>query len=443
MSFQGFPVEALDFYEGLESDNTKTYWTAHKKIYDECVRAPLVALCEALEPEFGESHLFRPYNDLRFAKDRSPYKEQQGAVVGDHYLHVSAAGLFAASGYHQMASDQVDRYRQAVDDKRTGGKLERVVGKIRSQGVHRRRRCAEDTAARLPGGPSADRAASAQGAGRVDRIRVTTMAAHRRCRRPGGASLAGNGAPLRLARRERRAVHAAATLTGHRMGWPEERASIRRDALGIAAYAGAFGVSLGAIAVASGLTVMQTCLLSLAMFSGASQVAFIGVIGAGGSALAAIPATLLLGIRNTFYGIRLVQVLGVRGRRVAVAAQFVLDETAAMVIARDDEREKRYAFWFTGVLLFVVWNVGTIAGALGGSAIGDTAAFGLDAVVTAAFLALIWPRLDDATSRLVAIGGALVAVTLVPLLPPGIPVLAAAPVAVVVGLWRREPRSAT
>jgi branched chain amino acid efflux pump len=114
-----------------------------------------------------------------------------------------------------------------------------------------------------------------------------------------------------------------------------------------------------------------------------------------------------------------------------------------MVIARDDEREQRYAFWFTGVLLFIVWNVGTIAGALGGSAIGDTAAFGLDAVVPAAFLALIWPRLDDATSRLVAIGGALVAITLVPLLPPGIPVLAAAPVAVVAGLWRREPRSAT
>ena len=134
MSFQGFPVEALDFYEGLESDNTKTYWTAHKAIYDECVRAPLVALCEALEPEFGDVHLFRPYNDLRFAKGRSPYKEQQGAVVGEHYLHVSAAGLFAASGYHQMAADQVERYRQGVDDKRTGGKLARVVGEIRSQG---------------------------------------------------------------------------------------------------------------------------------------------------------------------------------------------------------------------------------------------------------------------------------------------------------------------
>jgi branched chain amino acid efflux pump len=219
------------------------------------------------------------------------------------------------------------------------------------------------------------------------------------------------------------------------MGWPEERAAIRRDALGIAAYAGAFAVSLGAIAVASGLTVVQTGLLSLAMFSGASQVAFISIAGAGGSALAAIPATLLLGVRNTFYGIRLVQVLGVRGPRVALAAQFVLDETAAMVIARDDQREQRYAFWFTGVLLFVVWNLGTIGGAIGGSAIGDTATFGLDAVVPAAFLALIWPRLDDHASRLVAIGGALIATALVPVLPPGIPVLAAAPVAVVAGMW--------
>ena len=226
------------------------------------------------------------------------------------------------------------------------------------------------------------------------------------------------------------------------MGWPEERASIRRDALGIAAYAGAFAVSLGAIAVASGFTVLQTGLLSLAMFSGASQVAFISVVGAGGSALAALPAALLLGIRNTFYGIRLVQVLGVRGRQVPVTAQFVLDETAAMVIAREDQREQRYAFWFTGVLLFFVWNLGTIAGALGGSAIGDTTTFGLDAVVPAAFLALIWPRLEDRTSRLVAIGGALIASALVPVLPPGIPVLAAAPVAVVAGLWGHLRRPA-
>ncbi len=134
MTFEGFPIEALDFYEGLESDNTKTYWTSHKQVYDDFVRSPLVALCEALEPEFGEIHLFRPYNDLRFAKDRNPYKEQQGAVVGGNYLHVSAAGLFAASGYHQMAADQIERYREAVDDKRAGSKLGRLVGEIRSKG---------------------------------------------------------------------------------------------------------------------------------------------------------------------------------------------------------------------------------------------------------------------------------------------------------------------
>jgi predicted branched-subunit amino acid permease len=227
------------------------------------------------------------------------------------------------------------------------------------------------------------------------------------------------------------------------MGWPEERASVRRDALAIAAYAGAFGVSLGAIAVASGLTVAQTVLLSFAMFSGASQVAFIGVIGAGGSAVAAIPAALLLGIRNTFYGVRLVQVLGLRSRQIPLAAQFVLDETAAMVIARDSEREQRYAFWFTGILLFFVWNLGTLVGAFGGAAIGDTAAFGLDAVVPAAFLALIWPRLDDHISRMVAIGGALVATVLVPVVPPGIPVLAAVPVAVVAGLWRPATSEST
>jgi len=134
MTFSGFPVEALDFYEGLENDNTKTYWTAHKGVYETSVRAPLLALCDVLEPEFGPSHLFRPYNDLRFAKGRSPYKEQQGATVGEHYLHVSAAGLFAAVGYYQMASDQVGRFREAVDDERTGPEAEKIVAELRDGG---------------------------------------------------------------------------------------------------------------------------------------------------------------------------------------------------------------------------------------------------------------------------------------------------------------------
>jgi predicted branched-subunit amino acid permease len=224
------------------------------------------------------------------------------------------------------------------------------------------------------------------------------------------------------------------------MGWEQERASIRRDALGIAAYAGAFGVSYGAVAVASGLTVAQTCVLSLLMFSGASQVAFIGVVGSGGSALAAVAASLMLGLRNTFYGVRLTGILGVRGRQAVRAALFVTDEPTAMAIARDDQRAQRYAFWTTGVLLIIVWNLGTLAGALAGSALGDPATLGLDAVVPAAFLALLWPRLDDRTSRLVAIGGATVATALVPLVPAGIPVLAAAPVAIIAGLLGHSDR---
>jgi 4-azaleucine resistance transporter AzlC len=221
-----------------------------------------------------------------------------------------------------------------------------------------------------------------------------------------------------------------------------ERAAIRRDALGIAAYAAAFGASFGAVSVASGLSVVQTCVLSVVMFTGASQFAFVGVIGGGGSALAAIPAALLLGLRNTFYGVRMAGILDARGRRSALAAQLVIDETTAMAITRSTLRTQRYAFWVTGASLFVLWNLGTLAGALGGSAVGDPETLGLDAAVPAAFLALLWPRLDDATNRAVAIGGAAVAAALVPFLPPGIPVLAAAPIALVAGLRGRAPRRA-
>ena len=226
------------------------------------------------------------------------------------------------------------------------------------------------------------------------------------------------------------------------MGTDRERATIRHDALGIAAYAGAFGASFGAVSVASGLTVAQTCLLSVVMFTGASQFAFVGVIGGGGSAVAAIPAALLLGLRNTFYGVRIAGFLGVGGRRSALAAQLVIDETTAMAIARSRPAAQRYAFWVTGVSLFVLWNLGTLAGAVGGSAIGDPETLGLDAAVPAAFLALLWPRLDDTTSRAVAVGAAAVATALVPLLPPGMPVLATVPVALVAGLRGRAMRKA-
>jgi uncharacterized protein (TIGR02453 family) len=127
MSFSGWPAEALDFYEGLEADNSKAYWTAHKAIYDEMVLGPMSELLEELGPEFGESKIFRPYRDVRFSKDKSPYKTNIGAVIGDGYLQLSAQGLAAGSGMYMMAPDQLDRYRRAVARDESGGQLERVI----------------------------------------------------------------------------------------------------------------------------------------------------------------------------------------------------------------------------------------------------------------------------------------------------------------------------
>jgi uncharacterized protein (TIGR02453 family) len=138
--FAGFPEQALDFYEGLEADNTKAYWTEHRPTYERCVRAPLLALCAVLEPEFGPAKLFRPYRDVRFSADKSPYKTAQGALLigadGDHvwYLQLGAPGLLVATGYHEMASDQVARYRAAVDDETTGEQLAAVLDDVEAAG---------------------------------------------------------------------------------------------------------------------------------------------------------------------------------------------------------------------------------------------------------------------------------------------------------------------
>ena len=141
MTFTGIPVEALDFYEGLEADNTKSYWTAHKAVYDEAVRAPMIALAEALAPEFGMAKVFRPYNDVRFRKDKSPYKTAQGAAVGDSeggegvlYVQVSAAGLLVAAGYYHLAPDQLARYREAADDERRGEDLRGLLDRLGGSG---------------------------------------------------------------------------------------------------------------------------------------------------------------------------------------------------------------------------------------------------------------------------------------------------------------------
>jgi uncharacterized protein (TIGR02453 family) len=140
-SFAGIPVEALDFHEGLEDDNTRSYWTAHRQVYEDAVRAPVVALTEALAPEFGPAKVFRPYQDVRFAKGRAPYKTAQGAVVGNSetgsgalYVQVSAAGLLVAAGFHGMAPDQLARYRAAVDDPRRGEALREVLAAVTAAG---------------------------------------------------------------------------------------------------------------------------------------------------------------------------------------------------------------------------------------------------------------------------------------------------------------------
>lgn len=133
MSFTGIPITALDFYEDLEVDNTKSFWTAHKHVYDESVRAPLEALAAELIPEFGAPKFFRPYRDVRFAKDKTPYKTHQGVWFGESslYLHVSAAGLMVAGGYWDTSSTQVERLRRAVADDVAGAELERALTKVR------------------------------------------------------------------------------------------------------------------------------------------------------------------------------------------------------------------------------------------------------------------------------------------------------------------------
>ena len=215
---------------------------------------------------------------------------------------------------------------------------------------------------------------------------------------------------------------------------PRERAGIVRDGLGVGIATGTYGLSFGAVSVAAGLSVAQTCALSLLMFTGASQFALVGVLAAGGSPASGALTALLLGTRNTLYGLRLAPLLAWRGWRRGVGAHLLIDESTAMSVTRDSTPAARTGFLTTGVTIFVLWNLFTLAGALAGTAIGDPRSYGLDAAVGAAFLALLWPRLHDRTHRLVAVTAATVALGLVPLTAAGVPVLAAAGVALLAGM---------
>ena len=209
------------------------------------------------------------------------------------------------------------------------------------------------------------------------------------------------------------------------------RSETLRDAIGLGLAVGLYGVAFGAAAASAGLAPWQALTLSLLMFTGASQFALVGVLGAGGSALAAVGGALLLGTRNTVYGVRLVPLLAPRGvlRRLATA-HWVIDETTALAVSAPDRALARLWFLVGGATIFTLWNATTLAGALGAGALSGTAQAALDSVVPAAFLALLWPRLrrgfpEAAVQRRVALGGAVVALVLTPVVPPGVQVVAA------------------
>jgi predicted branched-subunit amino acid permease len=202
---------------------------------------------------------------------------------------------------------------------------------------------------------------------------------------------------------------------------------------------GLSGFAFGVTSADSGLTLTQTCALSLLVFTGASQFALVGALAAGGSALAAAAGAFFLGARNAFYGLRLSQLLALPRVLRPLAAQWVIDETAAVSLAQPTRRSARIGFAVTGLSLYVLWNLTTLLGALGADAIGDTRAWGLDAAGPAVFLALLAPMVKSGTERVVAGLAVLLGLGLLPVLPAGVPVLAAALAAPLV-LWLRGRR---
>ena len=209
-----------------------------------------------------------------------------------------------------------------------------------------------------------------------------------------------------------------------------------RDSLSVSITVGAYGTAFGAAAVANGFSVLQTCLLSLLTFSGASQFAVIGVLGAGGGALSGIATASLLGIRNGVYGVIVAPRLKVKGFKRVVAAQITIDESTAVALGQEvrGESAMRQGFWLTGFGVFIFWNLFTVAGALGAQAMGDIRAWGLDSAVPAAFLGLVWPRLKTNRDRFLAVGCVVFALAMTPILPAGLPIIATAFIAVAVGL---------
>lgn len=216
-----------------------------------------------------------------------------------------------------------------------------------------------------------------------------------------------------------------------------ETAQARRQAISVGLATGAYGVSFGALSVAAGFDVLQTQALSALLFTGGSQFAIVSVIGAGGNPVAAVATSTMLGIRNGLYALETSRVLGVRGLRRLAAAHVTIDESTAVGLAQESPEARRVGFWWTGLAVFVFWNLMTLAGALLGNALGDPRTWGLDAAAAAAFVGLLWPRLRSGLTTATAVLAALIALLAYSWTPAGVPVLLAAVAALVLGLAGR------
>jgi predicted branched-subunit amino acid permease len=212
-----------------------------------------------------------------------------------------------------------------------------------------------------------------------------------------------------------------------------------RDSLSVAITVGTYGVAFGAASVAAGFSVLQSCLFSLFTFTGASQFAAVGVVASGGVAASAIAAATMLGTRNALYGIQMAPLLKVKGVRRVLAAHITIDESTGVALTQAPRgvAAMREGFWITGTGVFLFWNIFTLLGALGAKALGNPASWGLDAAVPAAFLGLLWPRLQSNFLRAVAATSMVFAMLVTPWLPAGLPIIATTVVAVVLG-WRAK-----
>lgn len=221
------------------------------------------------------------------------------------------------------------------------------------------------------------------------------------------------------------------------------RGSVLSVATSVGIAVGIYGISFGALSVTAGFDLWQTMALSILMFSGGSQFAFVAVFATGG--LASLPAAItsawLVGVRNGFYALSQAPIIGPRGMMKVLAAQLTIDESTAVSASRDSLDEKKKGFWLTGISVFIFWNLATVLGALIGGLLSDPKVFGLDAAAAAALFALVWPRIQKSVGALIAATSIVLSVIFSLVLPSGFPVLASAGIAVALGFWLERRRN--